>query len=419
MPVSAVRRDYADDRSLVVLDDRGCVTDTAAMVAAELSFEADLRVALDYSQFSLATGPVDADLETDLLASAQAADGVAQRGGLVVVLSPHQNNFRMRLRLEVWTSEPVSDLDEWQEAFEFHLEVGADGLTYASPTLDVVALPAPPGSYHALLTGRGFVGHGWPGSTEPGDQWRLRLWPSAGPGQARRLRAYIEDVPPVPPASHLDSGRAAALRITDDLRRAPGARPIDDQTAAVRVHRTFPVTRRRLFRYAADLSLWTSGASSRSDIRPGGGYRISNNHVERDHFDGLPTGGEPVATPTMYQFLQLRATYTEVESPARVTAELQWIEITDDLTRRARVEPSVEWPGLADVIRVPVRTERSILDRPTHYTATLVHSRDEDGQHQTTITIEHTHLPAAWAEDMTEVWNCKLEAGSRMYRLGA
>jgi hypothetical protein len=42
----------------------------------------------------------------------------------VVVISPHQNNFAMPLRVEVWPAEPPSDLDDWQEAFLTGLVVG-------------------------------------------------------------------------------------------------------------------------------------------------------------------------------------------------------------------------------------------------------------------------------------------------------
>jgi hypothetical protein len=31
------------------------------------------------------------------------------------------------------------------------------------------------------ITGRGFLNYGWPGSTTPGDEWRLQLWPGRGP----------------------------------------------------------------------------------------------------------------------------------------------------------------------------------------------------------------------------------------------
>jgi hypothetical protein len=109
------------------------------------------------------------------------------------VLSPHQNNFEMPLRVEVWDSAPPDDVAEWPEAFEAHLDVAEDGLIYDSPpggNVHQVPLRVPPGGYHSVITGRGFVAHGWPGSSTPGDNWRIRLWPSTGPQAPRRLSAW-------------------------------------------------------------------------------------------------------------------------------------------------------------------------------------------------------------------------------------
>lgn len=110
--------------------------------------------------------------------------------GMLVVLSPHQNNFEMPLRVEVWDGPPPDDITDWPEAFEAHLEVDPHGLYYSSTTGGSARLGVPPGGYHALITGRGFVAHGWPGSTTPGDSWRIRLWPSPGPQAPRRLSAW-------------------------------------------------------------------------------------------------------------------------------------------------------------------------------------------------------------------------------------
>lgn len=158
-------------------------------VSAELTSSTDLIVGLDYGQFTLETGESDPDLATERLEVA-VEDGIAQRDDLVVIVSPHQNNFAMPLQVEVWTSEPANDLHEWEEAFEVHLDVGEQGLLYGSPTMDYMPLAIPSGSYQALISGRGFAGHGWPGSTHPGDSWRIRVWPSGAASTPRRLKAF-------------------------------------------------------------------------------------------------------------------------------------------------------------------------------------------------------------------------------------
>src|SRR3954452_8134638 len=126
-------------------------------------------VAMDYSQFYLEVAePTDGESGEDLMLSRAAGPGgVAQNRAAVLVESPHQNNFKMSLRVEEWTDPPDDDLDDWEEALEASLVVGDYGLLFSSPTVEKVDLEVPPGTYRALITGRGFVAVGWPGWTEP------------------------------------------------------------------------------------------------------------------------------------------------------------------------------------------------------------------------------------------------------------
>jgi hypothetical protein len=275
----------------------------------------DLVVALDYGQFYLHTANGDPDLTIEVLARAQDADGVAQDDGLTVILSPRQYDSGMRLAVEVWNGAPPDDLPEWQEAFEVHIDVTDYGLRYESPTLNGVMISVPAGSYDAAVTGRGFHAHQWPNrSTAPGDEWRIRLWPSTGPDRARRLRRFIVEEPTLPDSLHLDAGRAAAARINADLDGGPGARSLSDQTGTARTQRMFSASRRKLFMYAADLGLWSSASSSRAGgIAPGGGFTLSHNDARDDYFDGIPTGHGHV-----------RATYLAVDEPESITTEWQW-----------------------------------------------------------------------------------------------
>ena len=161
------------------------------MTAPNLIWSRDFTVALDYGQFHLYTDVVeDLDLPVRVPERALEGQGIAQSGGLLVVLSPHQNNFDMALRVETWTSRPDDDLQEWPEAFEAHLTVGSFGLLYESPTLNGRSLEVPLGKYHTEVAGRGFVAHGWPGSTKPGDRWRIRLWPEQEWRPARRISQW-------------------------------------------------------------------------------------------------------------------------------------------------------------------------------------------------------------------------------------
>ena len=92
----------------------------------------DLTVALEYAIFHLSGDPLPdaAAGAVDRVADeAVAGPGIASTPGneYVVVCSPHQNNFAMLLRVEVWPGEPADDLDEWQEAFLTGAIIPVDG----------------------------------------------------------------------------------------------------------------------------------------------------------------------------------------------------------------------------------------------------------------------------------------------------
>lgn len=87
----------------------------------------------------------------------------------------------MLFRVELWPIAPPDDLEAWQEAFAAPLEVDDGGIAYYSPTLDYVDLPVPPGYYQIRITGRGFVGHGWPGQPQWGTSGACSCgWPTSG-----------------------------------------------------------------------------------------------------------------------------------------------------------------------------------------------------------------------------------------------
>lgn len=140
--------------------------------------ESTVVLAMDYGQFCLDGGLGDIDNEMELLEQAQAAQPSAGDGTMLVVLCPHQNNFEMSVDVQVFDRRPAADRSEWQQVSEGHLEIDGSGmLSLSSPTTEPVTVAVPPGRYMVEVSGRGFVNYGWPGSTTPGDVWRLRLWP--------------------------------------------------------------------------------------------------------------------------------------------------------------------------------------------------------------------------------------------------
>ncbi|HEU4423210.1 MAG TPA: hypothetical protein VFR67_11810, partial [Pilimelia sp.] len=124
------------------------------------------------------------------LEAALAGGGIAGNGRFVLICSPHQNNFEMPFRVEVWDTRPPDDLAGWDKVFESTLIVDQGNLWYQSPTLEGTNFHVPNGRYAVRVCGRGFVNRGWPGSTTPGDAWRTQLWPSADTTGSRRIKAW-------------------------------------------------------------------------------------------------------------------------------------------------------------------------------------------------------------------------------------
>lgn len=149
-----------------------------------------MTVALDYGQFTL-SGTTDDDSDLRMLGrEAQAGQHIASDDHTVLVCVPHQNNFEMPLRVEVWAEPPPRDFGQWEEIFECALEIDGGELWYGSPTVEYRRCEVPDGRYGVRICGRGFVNRGWPGSTRPGDVWRVQLWPSARNLPDRRIRAW-------------------------------------------------------------------------------------------------------------------------------------------------------------------------------------------------------------------------------------
>jgi len=150
-----------------------------------------MTVRQDYGQFELIAGDQDDDDLLDLIDAANEGDRIAQGEAILVILSPHQNNFEMALTVELWDDEPPDDLADWQEGFQAFLGVDGLGVFYMSPIETYVDLDVPPGNYQVRIVGRGFINYGWPGSTTPGDTWRIQFWPSNDIIEPTRIARWV------------------------------------------------------------------------------------------------------------------------------------------------------------------------------------------------------------------------------------
>lgn len=352
----------------------------------------DLVVALDYGQFYLWTRRSDdCDLPLLLLGRAQdAGDGLGQGDGLLVVLSPHQNNFEMPLRVEVWNAPPQDDLDVWQEAFLVHLDVDESGIGYESPTLNGVSIAVPSGSYAALITGRGFIALGWPGTTTPGDQWRIRLWPSDAPRQPARLRRYEPLARSLPTPEQEMAGTAAIKRIHADL---DAERKLSGQRTTITVERHLDAPRSELYRFFRT-PMWLTKAGS----APAGGFILDglNQHLNDEIFGDL---GMITACNG-----KVECQYLDGDEPTHTESTWSW----------TRLPPEKLLPDRRDG-----RPGATLVPAPSTMTLRfdLTDTTEDDAQPQTSVRITHAHVPAEWANDLTQYWRWMLERAEHL-RIG-
>lgn len=160
-----------------------------------------LRLAVDGAQFVVRGSEPDDNFDDVLLSRATQAPPSHSDTVSMLILTPHQNNFDTAVDVEVWDQRPEDDRAQWQQVSEGPLTVDSNEVLHLeSPMSNPATCPVPAGRYVVEVSGRGFITYGWPGSTEPGDVWRLRLWPDDGT-QLRAPKLWDKpDTPATDPA---------------------------------------------------------------------------------------------------------------------------------------------------------------------------------------------------------------------------
>ncbi|MGK9273154.1 hypothetical protein KXR83_19360 [Williamsia muralis] len=190
-----------------------------------------LSVSMDYGYFVLCDGGDPPANDIELLRRAQAHPPSASDGRSVLISSPHQNNFDMIIEVQVWDERPPEDRDAWQQVSENLLRIAGAELMYVSPTMGEASCVVPPGRYLAEVSGRGFVNYGWPGSTQPGDQWRVRLWPAGSdrPRPAQQWHQPGYGTPPPVPYPQPASGTITPVADSPGYIREAGVEDLSDE----------------------------------------------------------------------------------------------------------------------------------------------------------------------------------------------
>jgi hypothetical protein len=271
--------------------------------------------------------------------------------------------------------------------------------------VDRTEIDVPPGLYHALITGRGFVSHGWPGSTEPGDEWRIRLWPSPTPPEPRRLCAFTETATDVDDRDDVvadsigyvaaareqrkERALQAGSRIKADLDRAATARQLSGDLSQAVIDVVVPGMTARYWFLAANLDV--TSMSGQGDPMVGDWFTMHSSSSRRDDRDPITgTNG------------QIRCQWTELEDPQRVSMSWQWLgpEGWDFVTGEQMYERMKSGT-------LPRQVPR--LAQPTSLTILFRDATEQPTANATSIHLVHGNVPVEWTTDLVDFWASKID----------
>lgn len=126
-------------------------------------------------------------------AAARAGLTVGTSSGVVAVLMPRRENFGARLDVAV-EAGPTQVAAGSDHVVEFGLELPSGRVVLeGSGGSGREEVAVPPGRYRARLSGRGFAaaaGRSYDDPGDPGDAYRLELWPAASPAAPEELRRW-------------------------------------------------------------------------------------------------------------------------------------------------------------------------------------------------------------------------------------
>jgi hypothetical protein len=102
---------------------------------------------------------------------------VGYDSGLIDLITPSQYNWKAPMSVEVSSTPPPLDTDQWDHVVEVPLPVPSGTLCFeASGGGKPIETQIPSGMYRARLSGRGYVAG--VGEIEGHESYRLQLWPA-------------------------------------------------------------------------------------------------------------------------------------------------------------------------------------------------------------------------------------------------
>lgn len=301
----------------------------------------------------------------------------------------------------VLDGDPGDPGEEWEDVVE--VTVRSSGAMTLDEVVDgpVSSLDVPPGTYRMRLSARGRTESrdralAFPDEdlvVEPGalEHFLVELWPTAMTSPAVVLRqdsAFAQEIlhpsEPVWPAER-EPGLRAARAIARDVRQQPGARDIRGPLGAISLDLELPGTPTRLFDRLRHTFAWPPcrGGSGTSDV-PG----------QTAYYDA--TLSEP---DDAYDYAgHIATTLLELDRPRRVVTGWNWVPEVD-------ASPSRPWP-LDDRPR--------LLATDSRVTLMITQGDRSAAEPRCAVSLQHSGIPTAWAEDLTALWTWHLVARSQL-----
>jgi uncharacterized protein YndB with AHSA1/START domain len=269
--------------------------------------------------------------------------------------------------------------DEWEEAAEFSVRCSSGLALSELMGKRSLALCASGGDYRVRVCASGrsegadldYDELDPIDPTRPVERFLIHAWPSPLKTPiALRTAGTVDPDDDDAVTSRRQQCEAAGARIGRDLDLARGARRLSGESGAVRIEVVLPRAIDRVWKLIANLDI--TRVSAPNDAAVGNEFRMSTYDTSVDGF--LGTDG------------QIQCRWTELAEPNRVAMTWVWMRTVQP---NAHLEPRLQREPMFSVV---------LADQTAH--------TDEP---EVLLTLTHADIPVEWVEDMTTIWESKID----------
>jgi hypothetical protein len=310
-----------------------------------------------------------------------------------------------KVQWEVVKVAPTIDAS-WEDVVETSIDTTTGIAVSELVEGHVATITETPGTYRLRISATGRTQSAAAGEQygrRSREHYLIQLWPSPmAESVVVRLtsdfaRQVVDPVPEPPPLPEYLAGIQAARAIGRDIDGSPRSRSLTGEVGEVRISRTIPGTRRRVFKYSAWGPYWTttgymvSGAGG--DPAVGRTFYLmsheSSGGEEPDHFTGADAS--------------IRQTWLELEPPRLQRKQFNWVR---------RDGGDLNWEDGVPIVPpdTPILARETVLTLEFSERKVAL-SGEQTGTRaakETTIAVHHADVPLEWVEDLTAYWTWAL-----------